>query len=257
MAGVNLSQLTKRYTIDERTFAALDEVDLSIADGSFTTIVGRSGSGKTTLLRLLSGLEEATSGRIEFTYRNGTQAPKTRHIGIVFQEPRLMPWLNVAENIAFSRLGDPDRDRTREMVDRSLQMLGLEKFRNAYPAQISGGMAHRVALGRTLCYDPDLILMDEPLGALDYFTRKKLQNELIDLFLSEGKTFLLVTHDVEEALYLGQKVIVLDGGRLIREFPVELPYLRKRASPAFLSLQEAIFDLILESSDETAAAGGS
>jgi sulfonate transport system ATP-binding protein len=257
MAGVNISQLTKRYTIEERTFAALDGVDLSIADGSFTTIVGRSGSGKTTLLRLLSGLEEATSGGIEFTYRDGTQVPKARHIGIVFQEPRLMPWLTVAENIAFSRLGNPDRDGTQAMVDRYLEMLGLEKFRNAYPAQISGGMAQRVALGRTLCYDPDLILMDEPISALDYFTRKKLQNELIDLFLSEGKTFLLVTHDVEEALYLGQKVIVLGGGRLIREFPVELPYRRKRTSPAFLSLQEAIVDLIQEADQAMAEAGGS
>ena len=246
MAGVNLSQLTKRYTIGEHTFAALDGVDLSIADGSCTTIVGRSGCGKTTLLRLMGGLEEATSGRIDFTSSAGPQAPRSRRIGIVFQEPRLMPWLTVAQNIAFARLDDPDRDLTRTMVNRSLQMLGLEKFRDAYPAQISGGMAQRVALGRTLCYDPDLILMDEPFGALDYFTRKKLQNEMIDLFLSQGKTFLLVTHDVEEAVYLGQRVIVLEAGRLIREFPVDLPYRRKRTAPAFLAIQEAIFALILE-----------
>ncbi len=257
MAGVNLTQLTKCYTIGERTFAALDAVDLTIADGSFTTIVGRSGCGKTTLLRLLCGLEEATSGRIEFTYRAGAGETHQRHIGIVFQEPRLMPWLTVAQNIAFARLGDPDRDRTRAMVESLLKMLGLERFRNAYPAQISGGMAQRVALGRTLCYDPDVILMDEPFGALDYFTRKKLQNEMVELFLAQGKTFILVTHDVEEALTLGQKVIVLDAGRLIREFPVDLPYRRKRTAPGFLSLQEAIFEMILETNHGTGTSEGS
>jgi len=257
MAGVDITKLTKRYTIGERTFAALAEIDLSLEDGSCTTVVGRSGCGKTTLLRLLCGLEEATSGRITFTYRDGAQAAHEKRVGIVFQEPRLMPWLTVAQNIAFSRLGDPDRERTRALVDHSLKMLGLERFRDAYPAQISGGMAQRVALGRTLCYDPDLILMDEPFGALDYFTRKKLQNEMVDLFLSEGKTFLLVTHDVEEAVYLGQKVVVLDAGRLVKELAVDQPYRRKRTSAAFLEIQEAIFEMILESNGGPTAPAGS
>jgi sulfonate transport system ATP-binding protein len=255
MAGVEVTKLTKCYRIGNHEFAALADIDLTLADGSFTTIVGRSGCGKTTLLRLLCGLETPTSGRIAFTARDDAPGTLQGRVGIVFQEPRLMPWLTVAQNIAFSQLDHPNREALRESVVRILRMLGLERFRNAYPAQISGGMAQRVALGRTLCYDPDLILMDEPFGALDFFTRKRLQNEIIDLFLSEGKTCLLVTHDVEEAIYLGQQVIVLDAGRLVQRIVVGLPYRRKRSSASFLEIQETILGAIHEPGDPAGTEG--
>ncbi len=250
MAGVRISGLSKVYTIGGRPFTALNEIDLSLPDGSFTSIVGRSGSGKTTLLRLLCGLEEITAGSIQLTGRPDAQSPM--RVGIVFQEPRLMPWLTVRDNIAFPLISKAKGRIDHEKVDKYLSILGLEAFRDAYPAQISGGMAQRVALGRTLCYDPDLILMDEPFGALDYFTRKLLQKEIVELFSSQEKTIIFVTHDVEEAVFLSQRVAVLDQGKLSGDFLVDLPYPRQTISPIFLSLREKIYAAIIGTSPQPA-----
>ncbi|HMM20034.1 MAG TPA: ABC transporter ATP-binding protein [Selenomonadales bacterium] len=238
MAGVEITNLTKQYLVAGEEFYALKDVSTVIPDGSFTVIVGRSGCGKTTLLRLLGNLEEKSAGRIRLG--DGGSKAGGRRIGMVFQEHRLMPWLSVKENMAFSCTRQEQRDRTERLVAKYLRVLGLEKFQDAYPAQLSGGMAQRVALGRTLCYDPDIILMDEPFGALDYFTRQRLQREIVDLFLAQKKTIVFVTHDVTEAVYLGQKIIVMDAGEVVRELPVDLPYLRDPASPEFLAVQREI-----------------
>lgn len=246
MAGVKISGLSKRYVIGERSFYALTDLDLYLPDHSFTAVVGKSGCGKTTLLRLLCGLEEKTSGRIEFSFLESGGTTSSKRVGIVFQEPRLMPWLTVSENIAFSLVQEKDDEKKKRVVEGYLCLLGLEPFKDAYPAQISGGMAQRTALGRALCYNPDLVLMDEPFGALDYFTRKKLQKEMVELFLSQKKTFVLVTHDVEEAVYLGQKVVVLDAGRVIGEHAIDLPYPRQTSSPQFLAVREKIYNMIME-----------
>ena len=176
MAGVRLKQLTKQYSLAGQSFLAVDNVDATIKSGSFTVIVGKSGCGKTTLLRLLSGLEQKSAGEIEWLdCQNQSQSPK---VGVVFQEPRLMPWLTVRENIAFSRVktkqsAPGSESASIDGVESTLALLGLTPFRDAYPNQLSGGMAQRVSLGRTLYYNPDLILMDEPFGALDYFTPQK------------------------------------------------------------------------------------
>ena len=151
-----------------------------------------------------------------------------------------MPWLTVYENMAFALAGQPDRALVDLQVSATLEQLGLAGFRDAYPAQLSGGMAQRVSLGRTLCYNPDLILMDEPFGALDYFTRKKLQRELVDLFLSQQKTIVFVTHDVPEAVYLGQKVLVMEAGQIVREVPIDLPYPRQVSDPTLIERQQEI-----------------
>ena len=238
MAGVKISRLVKEYNVNNQPFQALKSVNTLIADGSFTVIVGKSGCGKTTLLRLLAGLEEKTAGTIELLAPQD-QLAKIR-TGIVFQEHRLMPWLTVKENMAFSLNREEDRAAAKETVAHYLGILGLEQFKDAYPSQLSGGMAQRAALGRTLCYDPDMILMDEPFGALDYFTRQKLQREIVDLFLTQKKTIVFVTHDVSEAVYLGQKVIIMDAGRIVRELPVDLPYHRDAASTELLALQKEI-----------------
>ena len=240
MAGVELRNLSKHFILGERTLPAVQSVTTTITHGSFTVIVGKSGCGKTTLLRLLGGLEALTEGQIHWTDIEQQQLlPK---IGFVFQEPRLMPWLTVHENMAFSLDKDLPTETVATIVDPILNQLGLESFRDAYPAQLSGGMAQRVSLGRTLCYNPDLILMDEPFGSLDYFTRKKLQYEMVALFLLQKKTVIFVTHDVSEAIYLGQKILVMDEGRIVKEIPIEKSYPRNLASSDILNIQTEILE---------------
>ena len=238
MAGVEITNLTQEYRVGGQTFCALRNVSITIPNGSFTVIVGKSGCGKTTLLRLLADLEKKTAGKININ-DSQTNAPRCR-IGIMFQEHRLMPWLTVKENMSFSLAQEQERGKAEHTVSRYLQVLGLEQFQDAYPSQLSGGMAQRVALGRTLCYDPDIILMDEPFGALDYFTRKRMQEEIVDVFLLQKKTIVFVTHDVAEAVYLGQNIIIMDAGEVVRELPVELPYHRDSVSTEFLGIQSEI-----------------
>ncbi len=239
MGELILKNLSKTYQVGDKNVQALRDINLDISIGSFVTIVGKSGCGKSTLLRLLCNLEKKSSGSIEFKNNNENKSPK---ISTVFQEPRLMPWLTVEENIAFSLNNHKNKDYVETIVKKHLKLLGLYDFRKAYPAQISGGMAQRSALGRTLCYDPDIILMDEPLGALDYFNRKKLQKELVNIFLETGKTIIFVTHDVEEAIYLGQKVVIMDKGSLKDIVDVNMGYFRDTSSSQFLNYRKHILN---------------
>lgn len=158
-----------------------------------------------------------------------------------------MPWLTVRQNMAFGLTGKMARARVRQVVDRYLGLLGLTDFQDAYPRQISGGMAQRTALGRTLCLDPEIILMDEPFGALDAFTRRNLQQELIAVFRSQNKTIIFVTHDVDEAVLLGQRVLVMDKGAVLRDLAVSLPYPRDAMGRDFYLLREDILRTILTS----------
>jgi sulfonate transport system ATP-binding protein len=190
--------------------------------GSFVALLGKSGCGKTTLLRLIAGLENPSGGEVFLS------VPR-RHVGYVFQEARLMPWLSVADNIRFAELGGVFSASAAGGVDRILRTLGLSEFSKAFPHELSGGMAQRVALGRTLFCDPRLILMDEPSGALDWFTRKALQNDLLRLWQEGGKTILFVTHDIDEALLLADHVVVLREGEVIDRFQVENPHPRNSA----------------------------
>ncbi|MDR1378088.1 MAG: ABC transporter ATP-binding protein [Synergistaceae bacterium] len=225
---VRVENLTKIYETENGPVTALRNVSLSLSAGSFVALLGKSGCGKTTLLRLIASLEKPSEGEVFCS------VPR-RHMGYVFQEARLMPWLSVADNIRFAELGGVFSGGN---VDPILRTLGLSEFSKAFPNELSGGMAQRVALGRTLFRKPHLILMDEPFGALDWFTRKALQSDLLRLWQEGGKTILFVTHDIDEALLLADHVVVLREGEVTDRFQVESPHPRKSAE--LYSLRERI-----------------
>ena len=243
MPWFEVRDLVKKYPLEGEQVHALNKISFDLNRGDFVAIVGRSGSGKTTLLRILAGLLRKSSGSL-FINGKELQDGDSYRVGMVFQEPRLMPWLTVEKNILFPFLNGSKKDFPRERAQHLLEVLGLTAFKNAYPSQLSGGMAQRVALGRMLCYDPELVLMDEPLSALDYFTRRSLQEEILHLHEQGGKTMLLVTHDVEEAILLSKRIFILDKGYLIESVSVDLPHPRSRSSKGFFTLWERILSLI-------------
>ena len=228
--SLRVQGICKAYGVKQ----ALLPTDEVFDEHSFTCIVGRSGCGKTTLLRLLCGLEKSDAGSIEL--------PRGKRIAPVFQEPRLMPWLNVAENITLAARHDKELALAR--LPELLRLLELEGTEQLYPSQLSGGMAQRVSLGRTLFYNPDIILMDEPFSALDYFTRQGLQQTLLRLYAEERKTIIFVTHDVEEALLLGDRVLIMDSGRVCETLPVQLPRPRQAADTEFQGLRQRILQAL-------------
>ncbi|WP_229401754.1 ABC transporter ATP-binding protein [Micromonospora okii] len=208
--------------------AVLAGVDLDVAPGEVVALLGGSGSGKSTLLRVLAGLDrEATGERVV----RGTAA-------VVFQEHRLLPWKRVADNVALG-LSGPD---VAARVDRALAEVGLADRRRAWPAELSGGQAQRVAVARALVREPDLLLLDEPFGALDALTRLRMQGLLRRLRAEHGFAALLVTHDVEEALLLADRALVLDGGTIAEELPVPLGPTRTPDDPAFGALRRRLLD---------------
>jgi sulfonate transport system ATP-binding protein len=228
---IQIKNLTKKYKIEGREIRALNNINLEINGGSFTTIVGKSGCGKSTFLRIIAGLETATSGQIF-----GTNKIKS---SLVFQEARLMPWLTVEENILFP-LKNKKKNKIQPKVEEQLQLLGLKEFKDAYPDQISGGMAQRTALGRALIFESDLILMDEPLGSLDAFNRYKLQEELKNIFSENDKTVIFVTHDIDEAIFLGDQVLVMDSGAIIEQFNLKKELNLLKDKEKYLELKEEI-----------------
>ncbi len=187
--GVN-----KKYIVDDRTVTVFDSLDLDIHPDEITVLIGKSGCGKTTLLRMLAGLEDPSSGTIEI--------PESMQVGMVFQEPRLMPWLTCEKNVTLGM-----ENVTKGESDSILKLVGLEGFEHAYPSQLSGGMKQRTALARTLIRKPDLLLMDEPFAALDSFTRQAMQQELLRIRRETGAGIVFVTHDLTEAMNIGDRII--------------------------------------------------
>jgi len=238
-----LENVSKSFSRKEKevTFA-LSPVNLTVEEGEFISIVGPSGCGKSTLLRLVAGLLTPTSGKLSLDGEEimGTDAKR----GMAFQKPTLFPWLTVEENIAFGP--KVRKENKKEEIERMLALTHLSDFRSAYPHELSGGMAQRVALVRTMINEPEVFLLDEPLGALDAFTRMKMQDELLLLWKEKKNMMLMVTHDVDEAIYMGTRVLVMAkaGGSVLRDIPIDLPYKRKRLDPKFLSYREEIMRLL-------------
>ncbi|HEY6878569.1 MAG TPA: ABC transporter ATP-binding protein [Polyangiales bacterium] len=230
---IDIRAVHKQYPIEGGVLKVLDGLNLTVRPGEFLSIVGASGCGKSTLLRLLTGLDTDYEGeiRVRGDVVRGTSLDR----GIVFQEHRLFPWLTIRQNVDLGLLNAawPDSKR-RNAVREHIELVGLKGFEDAYPHQLSGGMAQRAAIARGLVNQPSILLLDEPFGALDALTRKKLQAELQRIWQAEGITMILVTHDVEEAVYLGDRVVVMEPrpGRIRRVVDIDVAHPRDRADPA-------------------------
>jgi NitT/TauT family transport system ATP-binding protein len=231
--------------------SAVDGVSLTVCDGEFISIVGPSGCGKTTLLNMTAGFEQPSSGNIMLDGKPVTGPGAER--GVIFQEYGVFPWLNVRDNIGFGlslRASRVPRSEHEQIISRYVELMGLRGFENAYPKTLSGGMKQRVALARAYAVRPQFLLMDEPFGALDAQTRTAMQDLLLHVLESEGKTVILITHSVDEALYLSSKVVVITArpARVRTVVPVPFPYPRReeiRREPHFAELQYRVMEMVM------------
>jgi NitT/TauT family transport system ATP-binding protein len=226
---------------------ALKDIELEIPHGQFTCLLGPSGCGKSTLLNAVAGFALPSSGSITVDGKRVTEPGPDR--GMVFQEYALFPWMTVEDNIGFGlQIKGMPRDQIRRKVDDLLAMLSLSDFRTRYPKDLSGGMRQRVAIARVLALDSPILLMDEPFGALDALTRRNLQDELLRIWAELKKTILFVTHSIEEAIYLADRIVVMTyrPGTVKRDIIVELPRERDPASPEFNALKRELGQLVME-----------
>ncbi|MFT4080557.1 ABC transporter ATP-binding protein [Rhodomicrobium sp.] len=243
--ALELANFSRTFDVAGSRFTAVQEVSLTVREGEFVAFVGASGCGKSTLLRAIVGLDTGFEGSIRIDGK-AVDGPGLDR-GIVFQEHRLLPWLTVEANVgaALRRSGLNSRERKQRIAEQ-LELVGLSSFSQAYPAQLSGGMAQRVAIARALVTRPRFLLLDEPLGALDALTRLRLQAELARLIRHEGTTALLVTHDVDEAVTLADRIVVMKPhpGRVAQILEVPRHAIRDRSSPAFLRTRDEVLGLL-------------
>ncbi len=248
---ITLNQVSHAFPLDGQSLAVLDNVSLQVNAGEFVALLGPSGCGKSTLLRLVAGLDQPTQGEI-LEDRQPLTAPHPSRV-VVFQDPTLYPWRRVWRNVAIGlqtqgRLTPEGRAR----IDLTLEKVGLSQFANAWPHQLSGGMAQRAALARALVNHPRLLILDEPLGKLDSLTRIRMQHELVELWRERRFTALMVTHDVEEALLMANRVVVFSPrpARMTETISVDLPYPRRRNDPRLIALRSKVLALLgTEASD--------
>jgi sulfonate transport system ATP-binding protein len=235
-----IERLNKSYQVNGADVIALQGIDLAIREGEFVSIVGSSGCGKSTLLRIISGLENGYSGEVKIGGRRIAGPGLDR--GMVFQEHRLIPWLTVEQNVAFGLNGLENGQRDTVVRDH-LELVGLAAFAKALPHQLSGGMSQRVAIARSLVNNPQLLLLDEPFGALDAMTRIQMQQEILRIWEVERTTMVLVTHDIDEAIFLGDRVVIMSNrpGTIKRIVPVQLPRPRDRSSYDFVQIRKEIY----------------
>ena len=231
---LDLRNVGKVYELNDQRIEALRDANLVVEKGEFVCLIGASGCGKSTLLRIVAGFEPPSAGEALMWDKPITGPAPDR--GMVFQDYGLFPWLSVRQNIGFgpASRGLPKAE-LRTLVDRFVDMVGLSRFADAYPHQLSGGMKQRVAIARVLANDAEMVLMDEPFGALDAMTRKRLQDELLDIWQRTKLTVLFVTHSIEEAIFLADRVVVMEPGpgRIASEHRIELPRPRDVSSPEF------------------------
>jgi len=239
-SSLDIQNVSKTFGSNGDSLLALQDINLLIAPGEFTCVVGGSGCGKTTLLRIIAGLEGAYTGRVTLDGNPITGPGLDR--GIVFQEHRLLPWLTVEKNVGFGLSDLPSNER-RTRVANYIDLVGLRGFEHNYPHQLSGGMAQRVAIARALVSHPHLLLLDEPFGALDALTRIRMQQELLRIWQAQRTTMIFVTHDIDEAIYLADRIVIMSPrpGTIKRILRVEIPRPRDRASLQLTELRKSIY----------------
>ena len=238
---IEIGRVSKQYQLQEQTIHALSDATLSIAKGEFVCLIGASGCGKSTLLRIMAGFEQPTSGEA-LMWGKPIEGPDPSR-GMVFQDYALFPWLSVRDNIGFGPASRGlGKNEVTATVDKFVELVGLQKFANAYPHQLSGGMKQRVAIARVLANDAELVLMDEPFGALDAMTRERLQDELLDIWQRTKLTVVFVTHSIEEAIFLADRVVVMTPGpgRIESDNRLDLPRPRDVASPEFNAVRRVL-----------------
>ena len=239
--------------VDGATVKALEDINLTINKGEFISIVGASGCGKSTLLRIIGGLETKTDGSIQSGGREITDTGEER--GMAFQESRLFPWLTIEKNVLFGLpYSEKKKLGKKEQIEKAyhyLELVGLADFGRAYPNQLSGGMQQRVSIARALIENPEILLLDEPFGALDALTRINMQEEIQRIWQHEKKTMILVTHDIEEAVYLGDRIVVFSSrpGKIVRLVNVSLPRPRYRSSGEFVEIKKSIMKEFFKEQD--------
>ncbi len=245
---LQLNQVSQRYRSGQRTFTAVEQVNLSIAAGEFVCLLGPSGCGKSTLLRIITGLQRPSEG--EVLYRGEPLRGVNPHATIVFQTFALFPWLSVLGNveIALKARGVPASLRTSRALDL-LDRVGLDGFESAYPRELSGGMRQKVGFARAMAVEPELLCLDEPFSALDVLSAESLRSDLMELWTSgriPTKAVLMVTHNIEEAVLMAGRIVVMDKnpGRVVADFPVDLPYPRQRKSPGFTGIVDRVYGLL-------------
>lgn len=243
----------KSFVPDEGApVVAIEHFDLEIKPGEFVSLIGPSGCGKSTFLRILTGLETSSSGTVTVDGElvNGTSHKR----GLVFQNPKLFPWYNIHDNVAYGLKARKIFKDNRQLVNDYLDMVGLTGFEKSYPNQLSGGMAQRASLARALINMPDVLSLDEPLGALDAFTRVSMQDEILNIWRNQEITMVMVTHDVEEAIYLSDRVVVMRArpGRITAVVDIKLPRPRKRDSEDFIKLRQHLLSLLEQAKERTA-----
>jgi sulfonate transport system ATP-binding protein len=243
LSDLQVRAVSKSYWLENAPLLVLNNISFEVKAGEFVSIVGASGCGKSTLLRLIIGLDTDYEGDIYLGTRRIVGPGAER--GLVFQEHRLFPWLTVRDNVALGLEG-VDAAEADARIAENIALVGLTHFENAYPHQLSGGMAQRAAIARALVMRPHVLLLDEPLGALDSLTRSYLQNELLEIWRQERITMIMVTHDVEEAAYLSDKIIVMAPrpGRIEAVVPISLERPRHRTSMEFARLKDEVFALL-------------
>jgi NitT/TauT family transport system ATP-binding protein/sulfonate transport system ATP-binding protein len=233
--------VSKRFSVGDDEIEALARVDLSIAAGEFVCLIGASGCGKSTLLRIVAGFEEPTTGGVTAEGKPITGPGSDR--GMVFQDYALFPWMTVRQNIGFGpRQRELPRKEVEEIANEFVKLVGLERFADRYPSQLSGGMKQRVAIARVLANNANVLLMDEPFGALDALTREQLQRELLQIWARTGVTIIFVTHSVEEAVLMADRVLVMSAGpgRIENDIPIDLPRPRDVSSPEFNAVRRDV-----------------